>query len=79
MLACEEASGGRGEVSCIVPIFSEENSMAKPDKDSGQSKKKPQSPPADDIAKNNQRQKAEVQEVAGRQKNQGQKDHKGRR
>ena len=53
--------------------------MAKPDKDSGQSKKKPQSPPADDVARNNQRQKAEVQEVAGRHKNQGQKDHKGRR
>jgi hypothetical protein len=67
-------------VSCSRPMyFSKENFMAKPNKDSGQSKKKPQSPPADDMARNKQRQKAEVQEVAGRHKNQGQKDHKGRR
>jgi len=56
-----------------------ENFMAKPSKDSDQSKKKPQSPLADDMIKEKQRQKAEVQEVAGRHKNEGQKGHKGRR
>jgi hypothetical protein len=36
-------------------------------------------PPQDDVAKQKQKQKAEKQEVAGRHKNDGQKDHKGRR
>ena len=53
--------------------------MPKPNKESEQSKKKPMSPLADDVAKQTQKQKAEVQEVAGRHKNEGQKGHKGRR
>lgn len=40
---------------------------------------KPPAPGADKIAKENQREKAERKEVAGRHKNDGQKDHKGSR
>lgn len=40
---------------------------------------KPTPPRADKIAKENQREKAERKEVAGRHKNDGQKDHKGSR
>jgi hypothetical protein len=36
-------------------------------------------PPRDGVAKQEQKQKAEKQEVAGRHKQDGQKDHKGRR
>jgi hypothetical protein len=36
-------------------------------------------PRADKVAKENQREKAEGKEVAGRHKNDGQKDHKGSR
>jgi hypothetical protein len=41
--------------------------------------KKTTTPQSDDILKQKQRQKSEEQEVAGRHKNDGQKDHKGRR
>jgi hypothetical protein len=53
--------------------------MTQQNKDRNQSDKKPQSPPADDVAKQKERQKAEQQEVAGRHKNDGQKPFKGRR
>ena len=36
-------------------------------------------PPRDNVAKQKQKQEAEKREVAGRHKNDGQKDHKGRR
>ena len=36
-------------------------------------------PPQNDVTKQKQKQKAEEQEVAGRHKNDGQKDHKGSR
>ncbi len=48
-------------------------------KDSGQPDKKTTIPPAKDLLKQKQREKAEAKEVAGRHKNDGQKDHKGRR
>ena len=54
--------------------------MTQQDKDPIQSNKKKTKPPeANDTLKQEQRQKAEEQEVAGRHKNDGQKDHKGRR
>ena len=40
---------------------------------------KPTLPQTDKLVKQEQREKAEKQEVAGRHKNDGQKDHKGRR
>jgi hypothetical protein len=41
--------------------------------------RKPTTPRTDKVAKENQREKAEGKEVAGRHKNAGQKDHKGAR
>ena len=41
--------------------------------------KSPAAPPSDDVARRDQGEKAETQEVAGKHKNDGQKDHKGRR
>jgi hypothetical protein len=56
----------------------QENFMAQ--KNKGPSQNKKTTPPrADKIAKENQREKAEGKEVAGRHKNDGQKDHKGSR
>jgi hypothetical protein len=52
--------------------------MAQQGKDPIQPGRKPTIPQTDDILKQKQRQKAEEQEVAGRHKNDGQKDHKGR-
>jgi len=49
--------------------------MSKHDKDQ---RKKPASPSQAELAKK-ERQKEEVQEVLGRHKNEGQKDHKGAR
>ena len=40
---------------------------------------KPTPPRTDQVSKENQREKAERKEVAGRHKNDGQKDHKGSR
>jgi len=53
--------------------------MAQQDKNPGQSGKKPSIPPADNVVKQDQREKAETREVAGKHKNDGQKNHKGRR
>jgi hypothetical protein len=52
--------------------------MAQQNKGPGQNKKTTP-PQADKVAKENQREKAERKEVAGRHKNDGQKDHKGSR
>jgi hypothetical protein len=51
--------------------------MTQQNKDPNQTNKKTKLPQAYDIVK--QKQKAEEKEVAGRHKNDGQKDHKGRR
>ena len=48
-------------------------------KDSDPPNKKPDLPRTNDLLKQKQMEKAEQQEVAGRHKNDGQKDHKGRR
>ena len=48
-------------------------------KEPNQTNKKPKSPAPDDTVKQNLREKAEVQEVVGRHKNDGQKGYKGRR
>lgn len=49
-------------------------------KNKGPAQKGKTTPPqADKVAKENQREKAERKEVAGRHKNDGQKDHKGSR
>ena len=53
--------------------------MKQQHKDASQPDKTTKPPRADEIAKQKQRQKAEGQEVAGRHRNDGQKDHKGRR
>ena len=53
--------------------------MKEQTKDPKQTNKIPEHPPADDIVKEAQREKAEVKEVAGRHKNDGQISHKGRR
>jgi len=53
--------------------------MSQQNKDSDLPKKKPDIPQTNDLLKQKQREKAEQQEVAGRHKNDGQKDHKGRR
>jgi hypothetical protein len=53
--------------------------MTRQNKDPNQTNKKTKPPQTDDIVKQKQRQKAEEQEVAGRHKNDGQKDHKGSR
>lgn len=53
--------------------------MKPQNKDPKQANKKTTPPRADKIAKENQREKAEGKEVAGRHKNDGQKDHKGSR
>jgi hypothetical protein len=56
----------------------QEKFMAQQNKGPGQNTKT--TPPgADKIAKEQQREKAEKKEVAGRHKNDGQKDHKGSR
>jgi len=52
--------------------------MTKSEKGPNQSNRNSR-PPQEDVTKQKQKQKAEVQEVAGRHKNDGQKDHKGRR
>ena len=52
--------------------------MTQQKKDPNQTSKAPQPPQADAAAKEAQREKAEVREVAGRHKNDGQKGHKGR-
>ena len=52
--------------------------MAQQDKGPNQ-KGKTTPPRADKVAKEEQREKAEKKEVAGRHKNDGQKDHKGSR
>jgi len=49
--------------------------MAKQGKDFNQQQQQPQAPRVDEVGK--QKQKAEVQEVAGRHKNDGQDDHQG--
>lgn len=49
-------------------------------KNKGPSQNRKTTPPgADKVARENQREKAEGKEVAGRHKNDGQKDHKGSR
>ena len=53
--------------------------MTQQNKDPSQSKKKPETPITDDVAKQNERKKAEEKEVVGRHKNDGAKDHKARR
>ena len=53
--------------------------MKPQDKDPNPSNRTSKPPREDEIAKHKQRQKAEEQEVAGRHRNDGQKDHKGRR
>jgi hypothetical protein len=53
--------------------------MSQQNKDTNRANKKTKSPPADDTVKQKQREKAEVQEVVGRHKNDGQKGYKGRR
>jgi len=53
--------------------------MKPKDKNPNQPNRTTKPPRADEIAKQKQRQKAEGQEVAGRHRNDGQKDHKGRR
>ena len=53
--------------------------MTQQNKNSGQSDKNTSIPPANDLLKQKQREKSETKEVAGRHKNDGQKDHKGRR
>jgi len=53
--------------------------MKPQDKDPNQPNRTTKPPRADEIAKQKQRQEAEGQEVAGRHRNDGQKDHKGRR
>ena len=61
-----------------INLLKQENFMAQKNKGPGQNKKT--TPPrADKVAKENQREKAEGKEVAGRHKNDGQKDHKGSR
>ena len=52
--------------------------MTKNEKGQNQSNKNSR-PPQEDVTKQKQKQKAEGQEVAGRHKNDGQKDHKGSR
>ena len=53
--------------------------MKEQNKDSNQIEKAPIPPQADDTVKQAQREKAEMKEVAGRHKNDGQQGHKGRR
>jgi hypothetical protein len=53
--------------------------MTQQNKDPNQTSKKPEPPKTDDVDKQNQKKKAEVEEVAGRHKNDGAKDHKARR
>ena len=53
--------------------------MAKHDKQPKRSDKDTNTPRDDKVDKENLKQKAEQQEVAGRHKNDGQKGHKGRR
>jgi len=53
--------------------------MAKQNKRPNQTSKKDKSPQRDYTVKQKQREKAEVQEVVGRHKNEGQKGFKGRR
>lgn len=53
--------------------------MSQPVKESDRTSKKNTIPPAKGNLTQEQREKAEVKEVAGRHKGDGQKDHKGRR
>lgn len=53
--------------------------MTQQNKNANQPGKKPSIPRSDEALKQEQREKAETQEVAGKHKNDGQKDHKGRR
>jgi hypothetical protein len=53
--------------------------MRQQNKDSDHGSKKPDLPQTNDLLKQEQREKAEQKEIAGRHKNDGQKDHKGRR
>ena len=53
--------------------------MAQQNKDPRQADKKTNSPQTGNLARQIQRKKAEKKEVAGRHKNDGQKDHKGSR
>jgi hypothetical protein len=53
--------------------------MTRQNKDSKPSNKKTNPPQTGGLAKEMQREKAEKKEVAGRHKNDGQKDHKGSR
>jgi hypothetical protein len=62
----------------ITESHHEEKFMTKSEKGPNQSNKNSR-PPQEDVTKQKQKQKAEGQEVAGRHKNDGQKDHKGRR
>jgi hypothetical protein len=57
----------------------QENEMTQQNRVPGQTGKKPSIPPTDNVAKQDQKEKAETQEIAGKHKNDGQKDHKGRR
>jgi hypothetical protein len=59
-------------------ISEQEKFMAKQNKDSKQTSKT-STPQTGNLAREIQREKAEKKEVAGRHKNDGQKDHKGSR
>jgi hypothetical protein len=56
-----------------------ENVMKEQNRDPTRIERPPAPPQADDTVKQAQREKAEVKEVAGRHKNDGQQGHKGRR
>jgi hypothetical protein len=66
-----------GETFSLYP--SQEHCMTQQTKNTNPPGKKPSIPHSDEAAKQEQREKAETQEVAGKHKNDGQKDHKGRR